>query len=217
MLYLQLPPSDGALANTLKENLLAHMIEKKVGLLHACEALDIPKQRAFVELKADKVFGAAIEEARELLAEYWHEEAVEMADKAKGREDTPAVTLKVKTRLQIAEQILPRLKQPGNKSLHLHQHQGDTFYISEEKREELQAQRARLMLGHSNASAPRDIATSEALGSTEQTNTPDAVARRTDEEKDLPYVCPTGYAESVLSDERKNVRKSEAPPEGGVG
>lgn len=149
MLYLQLPPSDGALANTLKENLLAKMFEEHLGFLHACEALKIPKARALAELKVDTVFATAVADAREMLVEFWREEAVELADKATGREDTPAYTLAVKTRLRIASEELPRLRHSPAPAapLHLHQHQGDTFILSEERRAELQAQRERLLIG----------------------------------------------------------------------
>src|SRR6266446_4737492 len=125
MLYLQLPPTDGALARELKEQILALMFEQHAGFLHACEALKVSKARAFSELKADRVFADAVAMAREMLVEYWREEAVELADKASGREDTPAYALAVKTRLAIASEELTRLQsKSGPSGNHLHLHQG---------------------------------------------------------------------------------------------
>jgi len=147
MLHLALPPSEGALSNELKSAIVDRMYQEREGFLHACEELKVSKARALAELKADKAFKLEIERAREMLAEWHYEEAISLSDRATGREDTPAIALRVKTRLTVAEQMLKRLQRPTGtaRDLHLHQHQGDTFYISEEKREKLQAQRERLL------------------------------------------------------------------------
>lgn len=148
MIHLALPPTEGALSNELKSAIIDRMYARRKGLLHACKSLKISTARAMAELKADKVFAREVTTAREMLAEWHYEEAISLADKAKGRDDTPAIALQVKTRLTVAEQLLPRLQRlTGGKgsNLHLHQHQGDTFYISEEKRERLQAQRERIL------------------------------------------------------------------------
>ncbi len=168
MLYLQLPPSEGALANDLKEAILARMYDQREGLLHACEALKVSKARALAELKADAEFSAAVDQARLMLAEWYHEEAVKKADQATGRDDTPAAALQYKARMEFAEQLLVRLRPATNKGNagngnHLHLHEGATVFISEAKREQLQAQRERILA----TSRPKVVPNERSLGPNE--------------------------------------------------
>ena len=144
MLYLSLPPSDGALARELKEALLAKMFEEKKGLLHATEELNLSPPRVFAELKIDQAFADKVQEARIALAEYWHEEAVAMADRAKGRDDTPAIALQVKTRLTIADQLIPRLRALEEARAKTAAGNHLTIYITEEKAKRLAEQHARI-------------------------------------------------------------------------
>jgi len=210
MLYLQLPPTDGALSRELKEQILAKMFEDHAGFLHACEDLKVSKARAFSELKADRTFADAVSMAREMLVEYWREEAVALADKAKGREDTPAYALAVKPRLAIASEELSRLQGKGHDN-HLHLHSGDTFYISEEKRERLIEQRKRLV----KTTPPEPSGTSEDRASSVPVTVVESI--RQDTNQDDSNAIVEHHARNILSIASEIVAKSNdrgTPPEG---
>lgn len=188
------------------------MYDEKEGLLHAAEALKLSKARVLAELKVDKAFADAVEAARLMLAEFWFEEAVDEADSATGREDTPAATLRVKTRLRIAENLLPRLragKQEDEKSGGNHLH----IHISESKAKELEEQHQRVL---------RTTPTRSALPSSASSDPVRVSVDRNEHQNDSTSIVEmrektlTNYAENKLCSYGKNVDPSPGTGRGGV-
>ncbi len=147
MLYLQLPPAAGCLANAVKESILHEMNSNHIGFLHAAEKLHISKAAAFSDYRNDKAFAAAVDAAEVALVMYISEEILSLSDSATSRENAAALSLKIKTREKMRDALLPKWREAKTQQhVEQHLHTGDTHIsLSVEKQKELREQRRRIL------------------------------------------------------------------------